>query len=248
MRMRAVRMVPLLLLMALTAACGPSKAPRAPGTAFAAQLSDSPPSDTRAEAFGAAPDAPTLRLMFVGASVTEGWFASARNRAYPALVTRSLQASGRRVRVRLLAHPGATAADADHWDLAIASDVVVVQIATNDWVTGVPLATFDTEYADMLRRLRLTSATADLICFGAWEDPSSVNKIGVAALSYDQAVRSACDAEDGRYIDLSGVYMDPLDHGPEGRVTFHGPGDVFHPNDRGHQELASLILADGDLP
>jgi len=241
-------MVPLLVLMALTAACGPAQPPGTPGAAFAAQLGDGPPSESRAEAFGAPPDAPTLRLMFVGASVTEGWFASSRSRTYTALVTRSLQASGRRVRVRLLAHPGATAEDAGRWDLAVASDVVVVQIATNDWVTGVPLATFDTAYAEVLHRLRLTSATAELICFGAWEDPSSVNKIGVSALSYDQGVRSACDAEDGRSIDLSGVYMDPLDHGPEGRVTFHGPGDLFHPNDRGHQELASLILADDGLP
>jgi lysophospholipase L1-like esterase len=183
----------------------------------------------------------SVRVLFVGASVTDGWFASTKAHTYTALVAKGL-AEGRPVQVRIQARPGVTAEDAADWSLTTQSDVVVVQIATNDFVRDVPLDRYSAAYAELLDRLRLASPKAELICLGAWLDPHEKNRIGVAAVDYDAAARTQCDAAHGRYVDLSAAYMDAANHGPAGRPTYQGPGDLFHPNDRGHAELASLIL------
>src|SRR5262245_41369174 len=47
------------------------------------------------------PGSSRLRLLFVGASLTEGWYASSWNRAYPAIVARRLRGGGQRVQLRV---------------------------------------------------------------------------------------------------------------------------------------------------
>jgi hypothetical protein len=123
-----------------------------------------------------------------------------------------------------------------------------VQVATNDFVTDVPVDVYAASYAEVLARLRAASPNAELVCLGAWSDPSSVNGLGVAAVDYDVAARTACGGEGGRYVDLSAVYLDVRNHGPVGRPTYHGPGDLFHPNDRGHAEVAAMVLAGDGAP
>jgi lysophospholipase L1-like esterase len=130
----------------------------------------------------------------------------------------------------------------------VPSDLVVVQLATNDFNHDVPLPVFRATYNDVLRRVRQASPRAQLLCLGGWDDPGSVNGIGVSAADYDGAAWSSCTIEGGRYVDLSGIYLDARNHGPVGRPTFLGPGDHFHPNDRGHDELAARVLASQNLP
>lgn len=192
---------------------------------------------------GAAP----VRLFFVGASITTGAGASSAAHAYPQVVAAQLAAAGHPVQTHVMARSGITVATADTWDVAVPSDVVIVQLATNDFMHDEPLATFSATYNDVVRRVRAASPTAQLICLGGWNDPASVNPIGVSAADYDAAAWSACTIAGGRYVDLSAIYMDARNHGPVGRATFLGPGDHFHPNDRGHEELAARVLASQDL-
>jgi len=245
--MRATPILPLLLVAALmVAACGATPAlagsaiPRPAGT-------DDPRTGARSgtQALGEPVEPPPRRILFIGASLTEGWYASTKDRTYPALVASTL-ALGRRVQVLTLAHPGATAEDVAEWDLELPSDYVVLQVATNDFVKNVPVDVYDASYADVLHRLRAASPRADLVCLGAWLDPSEVNRLGATAVDYDVATRTACNEVGGTYVDLSGTYMDFRNHGPAGRQTYHGPGDLYHPNDRGHAEIAALILATDD--
>jgi acyl-CoA thioesterase-1 len=245
--MRATTILPLLLLLAVTAACGAT--PVLAGTAAQPGGTGAPGAGARSgtQALGAPVDAAPRRVLFVGASVTEGWFATSKDRAYPALVARGV-ADGRRVQVRVLARPGATAEEVATWDLAVQADFVVVQVATNDFVHDVPVDVYEASYEEVVDRLRTASPKAELVCLGAWLDPSSVNRLGVAAVDYDVATRTACGAEGGRYVDLSAAYLDVRNHGPVGRPTYHGPGDLFHPNDRGHAEVASLVLAGDAVP
>ena len=235
--MRATPILPLLLVVGLTvAACGPTTvlagapAPRQVG-ADALRTG----ARTGTQALGAPVDAAPRRILFIGASLTEGWYASSRDRTYTALVASGL-AQGRRVRVRTLSHPGATAEDVAHWDLRATSDYVVLQVATNDFVKNVPVDVY------------AASPKADLVCIGAWLDPTSTNRLGVAVVDYDVATRTACGAVGGRYVDLSSTYLDPLNHGPAGRQTYQGPGDLYHPNDRGHAQIADLVLASDGVP
>jgi acyl-CoA thioesterase-1 len=247
--MRATPISPLLVVVALmVAACGATTVlaggptPRPVGT-------DALRTGVRGgtQALGAPVDAPPRRILFVGASLTEGWYASTKDRTYTALVATGLE-EGRRVHVRTLAHPGATAEDVSRWDLRTPSDYVVLQVATNDFVKDVPVDVYAASYADILDQLRAASPKAELVCLGAWLDPTSTNRLGVAAVDYDVATRTACGEEGGRYVDLSATYLDPLNHGPQGRQTYHGPGDLYHPNDRGHAEIADLVLESAGVP
>jgi len=240
-----LRLLPLVVLTAAACGAAPALAGVAPHPGGTEAPGAGARSDTRA--LGARVDGPPRRLLFVGASVTEGWFATSKDRTYPALVAKGL-ADGRRVQVRILSRPGATAEEVVQWDLAVRSDFVVVQVATNDFVHDVPVDVYAAWYAGALDRLRAASPKAELVCLGAWADPSSVNGLGVAAVDYDVAARAACGAEGGRYVDLATVYLDVRNHGPAGRPTYNGPGDVFHPNDRGHAEVASMVLADDGAP
>jgi acyl-CoA thioesterase-1 len=252
--MRAARTVLLALVVVVTATCGGAAPPAAgrgvPARLVAAGGPASVPvagSRTGTQGLEAQVRGAPIRLQFVGASVTEGWFASSGGAAYTALVAGRLATSGRGVRSRVLARPGITAREADDWDLRISTDVVIVQLATNDFVQGVPVPVFAAYYGDVLGRLRTASPRADLICLGGWDDPGDRNRLGVAAVDYDVATRTACGAEGGRYVDLSAIYLDARNHGPEGRPTFHGAGDVFHPNDRGHEAVATAVLAGDGL-
>jgi acyl-CoA thioesterase I len=248
-RMRATPISLLLLVAALmVAACGPTTV-LAGGPTRHASRTEEPRTGGRsgAQALGETIAVPPRRILFVGASLTEGWYASTKDRTYTTLVANGI-AGGRRIQVRTLAHPGATAEDVAHWDLRIQTDYVVLQVATNDFVKDVPVDVYAASYADVLEQLRAASPKADLVCLGAWLDPTAVNRLGVAAVDYDVATRTACGEEGGRYVDLSATYLDPLNHGPMGRQTYHGPGDLYHPNDRGHAQIADLVLAsDGAL-
>lgn len=246
-----------LLLLALAAGCGASPS--------AAQVVANRPAVRHEQAAGAAPvvavraapasgveaanaGRPPARLLFVGASVTSGSGASTAAHAYPAVVGAEIEAAGRLVQLHVLARGGITVATADTWDLALPSDLVIVQLATNDFNQDVPLAAFQATYNDVLRRVRQASPRAQLLCLGGWDDPGSVNGIGLVAADYDGVAWSGCTLAGGRYVDLSAIYLDPRNHGPAGRSTYQGTGDHFHPNDRGHEELAARVLASQDLP
>jgi lysophospholipase L1-like esterase len=248
--MRAV--LSLLAAALLVAAIGCGAGGRAPGLASearplpAAAHEPSPVAGGRGgpQAMGEPVDESQLRVLFVGASVTQGWFASTRQTAYPSIVVRHFTSEGRRVQVRVLARPGATAEEAESWDLDGRADIVVLQMATNDFFHDVPPEVFSAAYANMVQRLRVASPDAELICMGGWDNPAQVNRLGIPASEYDVRAHSVCDSVGGRYADLSAAFLDARNHGPAGRTTYLGPGDNFHPNDRGHEALASLVLGD----
>jgi acyl-CoA thioesterase I len=239
--MRLARTTLLLLtLLAAVCACGQGTG-RAPARRSTPPLADAPV--VAAPASVVAVRTSPMRVLFVGASVTRGVGASSPDHAYPAVVVARLQAEGRVVRPRVMAQSGIVVSVADSWDLAVPADLVVVQLATNDFAHSELLPVFRTTYNDVLRRVREASPRARLLCMGGWNDPGAVNRLGLRAADYDAAAWAACTAEHGRYLDLSETYRDPRNHGPVGRSTSLGAGDEFHPNDRGHLALAALVLA-----
>jgi acyl-CoA thioesterase-1 len=191
---------------------------------------------------------PSLRLLFIGASVTAGYDAADASHAYPNLVARHLRAAGSKVILHIVARPGATASVADAWNLDIPSDVVVVHLVTNDFVRNTPLSTYQASYGDVIARVRKVSPAARLVCLGGWDNPTSLNRAGIAAERYDEVARSVCAGEGGKYVDLSALYLDTADRGPPGGVTTAGLRDSFHPNNRGHEQLAAAVVKALGLP
>jgi lysophospholipase L1-like esterase len=184
-----------------------------------------------------------LRVLYVGASITRGWFATTKSEAYPVVLDRLLQSRGRSVRPTVVAKSGVEAAQALTWQLPPAQDVVVVQVVTNDFMHSVPLGSFRTSYAALLESVRATSPRADLLCMGAWSGPGAANALGFTATDYDVAVRSSCQDRGGAFVRLAGVFAQPGAHGPAGRETPYGFADTFHPNDMGQVLIAGEALA-----
>jgi lysophospholipase L1-like esterase len=189
------------------------------------------------------PRGSVVRLLFVGGSLTFGLFASAAPDTYPSLVAAALRQSGLRLSTATLASSGATAASVVGWQLDIPSDIVVVQLGANDHELGVPLVDFRAAYGTTLRRLRSASPHALMVCLGIWQRRAQTNSSGDTGAAYDDLIRRLCVAERGTYVDLTRLFLDPSNHGPEGQSTFMGISDWYHPNDRGHTRLARAVLA-----
>ena len=185
-----------------------------------------------------------LHLLFVGASITSGWYASAGH-DYRSLVERDLARRGYSLQVQTRARPGARVASLTRFQAPTGMELIVLQLATNDSGSRRPTdpSVFATEYSGLVQRLRAASPNATLVCLDAWANASTVNRLGVPVAVYDQAVEAACTGAGGHFVDLSAAYQVAAYHGPAGDPTPHGPSDWFHPNDGGHARLASLVLA-----
>lgn len=201
-------------------------------------------------AAAAGPTAGPSRILFVGASVTRGYYSSRVGDAYPADLDRLLRAEGRPVRATVVAHPGARVAEAAAWPLAGGQAIVVVHLVTNDFRRSTPLGAYRASYDRLLERLRRDSPRARLLCLGDWGPPVAVNEIGVRAVDYDAVVNAGCQDRGGVFVPLSQLYADPQYRGPAGRPTSFGPSDRFHPNDAGQLTIARTVLAglDGSPP
>jgi lysophospholipase L1-like esterase len=196
------------------------------------------------------PTGSTLHVLFVGASITSGWYASAGH-DYRSLVERDLTQRGYSLQVQTWARPGARVASLAHFVAPTGMELIVLQLATNDSGSRRPAdpSVFATEYSGLVQRLRAASPGATLVCLGAWANAATVNRLGVPVAIYDQAVERACTGTAGHFVDLSAAYQVAAYHGPAGRSTPYGPSDWFHPNDGGHARVASLVLAAaGPLP
>lgn len=220
-----MRLVLALISLIAFSACGPAAVPSARAPASAGARTH------------------TLRLMFVGSSITTGFFASAADRTYPQLVVDALRRAGRPVRPTILAESGATVDEALRWAVGSPADAVVIQLGTNDYGDAVPLSTFSGGYTELVTRIHAVSPRARLLCLGGWDASENPNRVGLTGGQYDAATRKACAGAAGTFVDLSALYADPDNHGPVGRFTFLGLADWFHPNDRGHQRLADLVTA-----
>jgi lysophospholipase L1-like esterase len=188
------------------------------------------------------PVRPPVRLTVIGDSLAAGYYASTADHAFPQLVAREMRHAGEAVTTTVVSRAGATTADAQRWKVGITSDVVVVELGTNDWGDAVSIDQFTTRYQDVLARVRAASPKARLLCMGEWAGADEQNGIGIASRQYDAAVQRACSAARGTYVDIAAAYDDPANHGPAGAPSFLGSSDWFHPNDAGHRALADDIL------
>ena len=196
-----------------------------------------------ARAVGSTGSAP-LRVLVVGASVSHGVGASAPSHDYVSDLGRMLEErTGRTVDLTVWSRPGARVSNGDRWTLPPGQQVVIVHLITNDFIDATPLLAYQRNLNTLLGRLHATSPQASLLCLGAWEPTYAVNGAGVPVLAYDSIEKGACTRHGGHFLSPSPIYQHAAWRGPTGRLTAFGPGDDFHPNNRGHLHLAEAILA-----
>ncbi len=193
-----------------------------------------------------------LRMSFVGASVTRGWYVTSIRDAYPAVAAHIIVGEhGRPVDWNVTALPGAPTARALSWSFPTDQDLIVVDIVTNDFLYGTPLSMYETEYTELLQKLRRGSPRAGFVCLGDWGPIGAVDEAGQTAYSFDQIVAATCNAFNGVYVPINQLYDVPGTRGPLGHPSIVGPArNLFHPNDYGDELIAEAVVAgiSGDPP
>lgn len=193
-----------------------------------------------------------LRISFIGASVTRGWFVTSLEQTYPAVASRTLARDrSRDVDYHVVALPGAPVEVALGWPVPRDQDMVVIHLVSDDFLYGTPVAAYEQHYLDLLTRIRKASPMAGFICLGDWGTPDAVNAEGAFAYTYEAIEMAACHRFGGIYTPISQDFEVPGARGPTGHPSLFGPalGD-FHPNDYGDQLIAESVVAsiDGDPP
>jgi acyl-CoA thioesterase I len=201
------------------------------------------------ESLGIVGETGTYQVMFVGASVTEGYYATEDDQAYPADTVDLLDQRGADVVPLVVARAGTGTADVLKWRLEGSPDAIVLQVATNDFGKGLSLQQYRANYGAILAGLRALAPKARLLCLGGWRASTEVNQAGVTGAQFDAMTASECGTARGHFVSLEGLFRNPANHGPQGRATFLGPGDWFHPNNQGHRAIANLVVQNlGPVP
>ncbi|HEX4213161.1 MAG TPA: SGNH/GDSL hydrolase family protein [Candidatus Dormibacteraeota bacterium] len=193
------------------------------------------------------------RMLFVGASITAGIGATSTADSFPYLLGAEVRKMVGPVEETVVATPGAPVRVALRWPLPTDQDLVVVHMATNDFLRGTPLPLYQSDLLTLLRRIRAGSPHATLVCLGAWASPDQLNVDDQGPAAYNQADQADCQAEGGYYVPLQRFFgqrrlHDPMPVGtsPELRAVlgvYHlgGRTVAFHPSDAGNDAIAQAI-------
>ena len=181
---------------------------------------------------GATADAGALRgqtYVALGDSISEGKFATAEDRIFPALVAQQLG-----MRLDLVARSGARA----DWALsqlpavqAAQPALVTIELGTNDVGYATPPDLFAAQYEAIVGAV--SAPATRVLCVGSWLPSDSIDGI----------IRATCERHGGIFVSLSGFYFVDSFHAPNGAAVFLGRSDWFHPGDRGHVAIAAVVLA-----
>jgi lysophospholipase L1-like esterase len=183
------------------------------------------------------PNGRALRVLFVGDSLTVGFYASRASTAFAGRVSAALRTHGR-VTETIKAKSGVTAS---YWASRPlpAADLVVLELGTNDFSAHLtPRAAFDSNYRRLVANVRARSPHAQLLCLSLWRS-SHYGYEGETLLTYNKII--ARDCEGGAFVWISALYDAKGARQPAGLPSFLGRSDGFHPTDIGHRGIAAAI-------
>lgn len=181
------------------------------------------------------------QIVFVGDSLTEGAFATAQVQDY---AYQTGVRTGQSINVQ--GQYGVTALFTEQRMLAETGPVVphdartvVIELGTNDvGARAESEASFIAAYRTIIHLVHASAPRARLICLSVWGDDS--NPSSTVAI-YNSFIAQACIL--GKYVRIGDLYRNNSYHGPNGRKTWLGKGDWFHPNDSGHAAIAARVAA-----
>jgi len=181
---------------------------------------------------------PGKSVVFIGDSLTVGLYASTIDTTFASLLAVRWKAT-------LLDRVGVAGVQADGLRAAVqtmepdATDTVV-EVGTNDFVKLSP-EEFSVSYRALITAVKHREPHAQIVCLGLWRSATERSPTGQGPDVYDALIQAACP---GPFIPLLGLFMIPSNRGPANQETFRGLSDAFHPNDRGHDAIASAIAAE----
>lgn len=179
-------------------------------------------------------------LVVLGDSISAGQYLPGSYNAYPHLLATDLHAF-----LTVYAVSGNTTEQTHSmYTGELAPSYAVIELGTNDYNKGIPLAIFAAAYQGIVASI--ASATRE-ICLSIWDPinvadalwsspriPSPVNRIGASPASYNAIIAQSCQ---GTYLSLQSLYEIPAYHG------VGAPGPLYHPNIAGDAAIAQLVYS-----
>jgi lysophospholipase L1-like esterase len=180
-------------------------------------------------------------LAVLGDSLSAGQYLPDSSYAYPRLLANDLHAS-----LTVYARAGNTTAQTrGMYSGKLTPTYAVIELGTNDYNRGVPLAKFAASYQRVVASI---APATRVVCLSVWDPvdaagaiwssplgvPSPVNRVGATPAAYNAIIRQLCS---GTYVSLQSLYDTP---------TYHGsgsPGALYHPNIAGAAAIARLVYA-----
>lgn len=185
----------------------------------------------------------------MGDSLAEGWYASTKSKDYVNLLSSIVhQKMGYNVKIRddIAVKAGTGLKDEGllriNEVLAANPNFVTVEFGTNDLQTKLNNAysnpkQFEIRLNDLLKQLKSASSHPKILLVTTWNG-------GQLSQTYDQIIYSVAKKYNFPVADISSVWANRSDTmGPKGESSFAGTGisDGWHPNDKGHKEIAESI-------
>lgn len=206
-------------------------APAALGVSTGVHPTPVPPTPTPRPSPTPTPTPPTYATMLsIGDSLAGGYYASTWSHAYAAIVAASLPSHLLTPPV-YYGHSAVDALGAMRQYPPPPADLAIIELGTNDQEDP---STFAQDLAAVLALLKQANPRITLVCLGPWRPSTDA--------AYDAIVQQQCVRAGGHFVDLFPLFGVASYHGPNGRPTWLGPGDWFHPNDAGHAAIAHAIL------
>ena len=179
-------------------------------------------------------------LVVLGDSISAGQYLPNSYDAYPRLLATDLHA-----RLTVYAVSGHTTAQTySMYAGELAPSYAVIELGTNDYNKGIPLAIFAAAYQDIVASITPTTRE---VCLSVWDPsnvadtswsspriPSPVNRVGASPAAYNAIIAQSCQ---GTYLSLQSIYEIPAYHG------VGAPGPLYHPNIAGDAAIARLVYS-----
>ena len=245
-----------VLLLLVAAGCGVSRQ--------AAKSTSHPSASARSRQASAASTRPTrlarlkakskAQLVYApfGDSLSVGLFADKKATRFTSLFARQLaRLTGKTVTEAGIAEVGKTATNLGVPALpqlvAQHPDVITIEFGTNDAVggaTSTALAAYQQALTTIVTTLQ-KETSAQLILMTTWS-PNQGPYVN-ADLKFDAVVKAVGQTYQVPVVDLATIWQGHDDvTGPAGTVipdfTANGPRDTFHPNQRGHDQIAAQLI------
>ena len=247
-----------VLLLLLAAGCGVSRQaakstshPSASARSRQASAASTPPRPTRLARLKAKSIAQLVYAPF-GDSLSVGLFADKKATRFTSLFARQLaRLTSKTVTEAGIAEVGKTATNLGVPALpqlvAQHPDVITIEFGTNDAVggaTSTALAAYQQALTTIVTTLQ-KETSAQLILMTTWS-PNQGPYVN-ADLKFDAVVKAVGQTYQVPVVDLATIWQGHDDvTGPAGTVipdfTANGPRDTFHPNQRGHDQIAAQLI------
>lgn len=171
------------------------------------------------------------RLVIIGDSLTEGYGVSRAN-AYPALLEKKIEASGKKYVVVNAGISGSTSASAPSrmaWQLKNKPDLILLALGANDGLRGSPVPAMEKNLSDAIALAK--KEKVQVLLAGMMLPPNFGKAYGE---DFAKAFKRVADKHSVPFMPfiLDGV----------GGVTDLNLADGIHPNEKGHKIVADKVF------